>query len=108
LEQLLVKDVNLSLNRKAGKFTLCIENQKVDQNVCEFLLTVSFLAEKNIEEYLLNTDSSYDSVKVPLTGCGKSLILSLPEFIKLREAYSRQMFLLKLEDMLAHRGIRIA
>ena len=108
LEQLVINDIALTFNRKRGKFTLSIENQVFEQNVCEFLLTNSFLAGKNVEEYLLNTGCEYDSVKVPLTGCGKCITLSLSTFIRLQEAYSRQMFLLKLEDMLAYRGIRIA
>lgn len=105
MEQLLV-NTGLSFDRQKGKFLLAVGHLQVQQNVCEFLQTMSFLVGKNIEEYLLNTDSEYDTVRVPLTNKGLSVTLDLKEFISLREAYSRQMFLLKLEDLLLRKGIQ--
>lgn len=107
MEQLLI-DAGISFNRKKGKFFLSFGNIQVEQNVCEFLQTMSFLVGKDIEEYLMNTDSQYDTVRVPLTNTGKNITLELREFIALREAYSRQMFLLKLEDLLLRKGIQSA
>jgi hypothetical protein len=107
VEQLLIKDISLAFNPKKGKFTLSLQGQSIDQNVCEFLQTVSFLIGKDIEEYLLSTDSQYDNIRIPLTGCGKVITLTLTDFISFREAYGRQMYMLKLEDMLMHRGIRM-
>jgi hypothetical protein len=108
VEQLLLKDITLAFNRKKGRFALSIFDEIVEQNVCEFLQTVSFLVGKNIEEYLLSTDNRFDSVRIPLTGSGKTITLDLHQFIALRETYSRQMFMLKLEDMLSHRGIALS
>jgi hypothetical protein len=56
----------------------------------------------------MSTDSSYDQVRIPLTGSGKIVTLDLAEFVRFREAYSRQLFLLKLEDMLVHKGVTLA
>jgi hypothetical protein len=108
LEQLLVKDITLKHDTKKGRFTLTFNGHTFQQNVCEFLQTFSFLVGKDIEEYLLNTDSRYDTVRIPLTGSGQCVTLSLADFITFREAYSRQMFLLKLEDMLLRQRIRMS
>jgi hypothetical protein len=104
--QLLVKDISLSFTRQKGRFILQYGDESIEQNVCEFLHTMSFLVGKNIEEYLMSTDSQYDTVRVPFTGSGKIKTLELSEFIRLREAYGRQMFLLKLEDLLMRKGIQ--
>lgn len=104
--QLLVKEIGLSFNRQKGKFILTCGGDLIEQNVCEFLHTMSFLVGKNIEEYLMSTDSQYDTVRIPLTNSGKTITLDLKEFIGLREAYGRQMFLLKLEDLLMRKGIK--
>lgn len=106
--QLLQQPISLNFDKQKSKFTLSVSGQIVQQNVCEFLLTSSFLVGQNVEEFLLNTDSCYDSVKIPLTTAGKSLTVELADFIRLREAYSRQMYLLKLEDLLLYRGIAMA
>ncbi|MBT1701690.1 hypothetical protein [Chryseosolibacter indicus] len=108
MEQQLVKELSISLNRKKGKFQLQVESQLIEQNVCEFLQTFSFLVGKNVEEYLLNTDSCYDFVRIPLTGCGKTVTLNLQEFIRFRSLFEKQMFQLKLEDLLFRKGIRFA
>lgn len=105
MEQLLV-NIGLSFDRQKGKFLLAIGDISIQQNVCEFLQTMSFLVGKDVEEHLMNTDSRYDTVRVPLTSIGKNVTLNLQEFIALREAYRHQMFLLKLEDLLLRKGIR--
>jgi hypothetical protein len=107
VQQLLTSDITLSFHRKTGRFLVCIAGQHFEQNVCEFLQTISFLVGKNVEEYLMNTDSQYDEVRIPLTGSGKTITLGLLDFIRFREAYSRQMFLLKLQDLLLHKGINL-
>jgi hypothetical protein len=107
VEQLLIQDIALSYSRKKGRFLLSVKGQDIEQNVCEFLQTMSFLVGQNIEEYLLDVDSRFDTVRIPLTGTGKTITLDLVHFIQLREAYNRQMFLLKLEDLLLHKGIQM-
>jgi hypothetical protein len=106
MEQLLIGDIGLTFNRQNGRFMLAIGKNKIQQNVCEFLHTMSFLVGKDIEEHLMNTDSRFDTVRVPLTNAGKTVTLDLKEFIQFREAYGRQMFLLKLEDLLLRKGIQ--
>lgn len=107
MEKLLVKDISIALNRKRGKFTLSFNDQVYEQNVCEFIQTFSFLVGKNVEAYLMSTDSCYDTVRIPLTGCGKSITLDLADFITFREVYSQQMFLLKLEDLLVRQRVQM-
>lgn len=106
MENLVAYAVELSLNRRRGRYTLAVDGEVFEQNVCEFLLTFSFLNGKNVEELLLSTDSCYDSVRVPLSGCGRCVTLELGRFIALREVYAQEMFRLKLEDMLLRRGIK--
>jgi hypothetical protein len=105
MEKTLIK-TGISFDRQKGKFLLSVGELHVQQNICEFLQTMSYLVGKNIEEYLMSTDSQHDTIRVPLTNTGTTVTLDLKEFIGLREAYSRQMFLLKLEDLLLHKGIQ--
>lgn len=107
MEAVASKAINLNYDRKIGRFVLDIDGSPVHQNVCEFLHTLSFLVVQDIELYILSTDSRYDHVRVPLTSAGTIATLSLQEFAALREAYSYQMFLLKLEDLLLRKGISI-
>jgi hypothetical protein len=105
MEKLLVEHISLSFNKRMGRFVLHQENVAVEQTVCEFLHTMSFLVGKDIEEHLMNTDSRYDTVRVPLTSSGKTVTLDLHQFVRFRNAYGQQMFLLKLEDLLMRKGI---
>jgi len=105
LENLLVEPITLSLNRAKSRFRLVVGDQEVEQNICEFLLTFSFLQSKDVEEYLLNPSSEYDQVRVPLSGRGRTITLPLCDFIHLRAAYAREMFELKLEDLLLRQGV---
>jgi hypothetical protein len=105
LEQLLIQHITLNFDKKKSRFVLSIRDQQVEQNVCEFLLTSSFLVGQNVEEFLLSTDSCYDNVKIPLTSAGKSVTVELCDFIALREVYNHQMYQLKLEELLSHRGV---
>lgn len=107
MTETLVKDISLSFSRQKGRFTLVVGDLSIQQNVCEFLHTVSFLVGKDVEEYLLNTDSQYDSVRIPLSGTGKTATLDLRDFIRFREIYQQQLFLLKLEDMLMRKGVQL-
>jgi hypothetical protein len=106
MQQQLTREISLSFNRKSGQFTLMWGSESIAQNVCEFLHTTSFLVGKDIEEYLLNTDTHYDTIRIPLTLSGKVITLELVEFVRFREIYGRQMFLLKLEDLLLRKGIQ--
>ena len=108
MENLLVDQFTLSLNRSRGRYTLAMNEIRFEQNICEFLLTFSFLQSKDIEAYLMNTASEYDQVRVPLSGCGKNTILPLSDFIRLREVYANEMFELKLEDLLLRQGVALA
>jgi hypothetical protein len=105
MKQQIVKEIALNFDRKSGKFKLCIQEEHIDQNVCEFLLTISYLVGKDVEEHLMNPSSEFDQVRIPVTRTGKVLTLALRDFIQFRELYSQQMFLLKLEDLLHRKGI---
>jgi hypothetical protein len=105
LQQVLHQEINLGFDKKQSKFTLSILGQIIQQNVCEFLLTSSFMVGQDVEEFLLNTDSRYDTVRIPLTTAGKNITVNLTDFIRLRDLYGRQMHLLRLEDLLLHRGV---
>ena len=107
-QQVLTRKIALTFSRKKGKFSLHYGDHSVEQNVCEFLQTMSFLVGKDIEEHQLNNDMQYDTVRIPLTNSGKTLTLNLIEFIRFREAYGYQMFLLKLEDVLMHKRIQLS
>ena len=105
MEQLLEKEISLAYSRKNGKFQLSVHGERVDQNVCEFLQTMSYLVGKDVEEHLMNPSDEFDHIRIPLTCTGKVVTLDLTDFIRFRELYSRQMFLLKLEDFLNRKGI---
>jgi len=108
LNTLVKEDIKLSLERQKGRFSLSIGSKSFQQNVCEFILTVSFLTAHNTEEHLLNPSSAFDFVRVPLKGNGQSLELPLTDFARLRSLYHEQMYLLKLEDMLLRHGVCLA
>lgn len=105
MAQLLEKEITLAFSRKRGKFQLSINGERVEQNVCEFLQTISYLVGKDVEEHLMNPSDEFDQVRIPLTCTGKVITLDLVDFIHFRELYNRQMFLLKLEDLLTRKGI---
>lgn len=107
MEALVSKTITLEFDRKSGRFVLDLDGELVRQNVCEFLHTLSFMVGHDIEHSLLSTDSRYDVVRVPLTTAGTTATLPLHDFVALREAYGNQMFLLKLEDLLLRKGIKI-
>lgn len=107
MEAVVSKSVTLNYDRKSGRFVLILDGEPVRQNVCEFLHTLSFLVVQDIEHFLMSTDSRYDVVRVPLTSTGVTVSLTLREFSALREAYGHQMFLLRLEDLLLRKGIKI-
>jgi hypothetical protein len=107
LDQLLHSKIALNFDKKISKFNVVIDGQNIQQNVCEFLLTSSFLIGQDPEKYLLSTDTQYDTVTIPMTMAGKIVTVDLSDFIYLREAYSRQHYLLKLEDILLYRGINL-
>jgi hypothetical protein len=108
MNQVLATPVDLSFDRQRGKFILSINDTNIHQNVCEFLQTISFLVGKDVEEHILNPDSAFDHVRLPVTAAGTVLTLELKQFISVREAYRHQLFLLKLEDMLMRKGVHIS
>jgi hypothetical protein len=95
----------LELSRSGGWFELVVGEQKFKQNTCEFMLTFSSMQGKNMEEYMSNLANECDQVRVPISGCGKSVTLQLSEFARLRSLYGQRMFELKLEDLLMRQGI---
>jgi len=105
LKSQLTDTLLLTLTRSAGRFNLVVGNQEFKQTTCEFLLTFASMQGKNMEEYLTNLTSDYDQVRVPLSGCGKSVTLMLADFARLRTLYGQRMFELKLEDLLVRHGI---
>jgi hypothetical protein len=108
MNHLLTTHISLSFDRKLGKFKLGADGKEIQQNVCEFLQTISFLVGKNVEEHILNPASEYDHVRLPVTAGGIVLTLELKQFIEVREAYRHQLFLLKLEDVLMRKGIHFS
>jgi hypothetical protein len=72
------------------------------------MLTFSSMQGKNMDEYMTNLANEYDRVRVPVSGCGKSVTLLLPDFARLRSLYGQRMFELKLEDLLMRQGITTA
>jgi hypothetical protein len=108
LEQVLKQHIALEFDKKKSKFTLSLGGQLIQQNVCEFLLTSSFLVGQDVESFLLDNDSRFDTIRIPFSTTGKNLTVDLTDFIRLREIYGAQMYLLKLEDLLLHRGITLA
>ena len=105
LESQLTETLLLTLTRSAGRFNVVVGDQEFKQTTCEFLLTFASMQGKNMEEYLNNLTSEYDQVRVPLSGCGKSVTLMLADFARLRTLYGQRMFELKLEDLLMRQGI---
>ncbi len=95
----------ISLSRAGGRFELVIGEQEFSQTTCEFMLTFSSMQGKDMDEYMTNLASDFDTVRVPLSGCGKSVILMLSDFARLRSLYSQRMFELKLQDLLIRQGI---
>lgn len=105
LENLIADKLALTLSRSGGRFELVVGDKTFQQNTCEFMLTFSSMQGKDMEEYMSNLASEYDQVRVPLSGCGKGITLSLSDFARLRTLYGQRMFDLKLEDMLMRQGI---
>lgn len=105
LENQVTDTLLLTLARTGSRFALVVGEKTFQQNICEFMLTFSSMQGKNMDEYLNNLATEFDQVRVPLSGCGRSVTLSLSDFARLRSLYGQQMFDLKLEDMLMRQGI---
>jgi hypothetical protein len=105
LEPQIVETLALALSRSVGRFELIVGEQVFRQTTCEFMLTFSSMQGRDMEEYMSNLTNEYDQVRVPLSGCGQSITLTLSDFVRLRTLYGQQMFDLKLEDLLMRKGI---
>ncbi len=105
LESQITATLVLSLSRSGGRFELVVGEQTFRQTTCEFMLTFCSMQGKNMDEYMTNLASEFDRVRVPLSGCGKSVTLLLSDFTRLRSLYGQRMFELKLQDMLMRQGI---
>ena len=105
MEPQIVEILAIELSRSGGRFELVVGEQKFKQTTCEFMLTFSSMLGKNMDEYMANLSNEYDKVRVPMSGCGQSVILSLSDFARLRSLYGQRMFELKLEDLLMRQGI---
>ncbi|HKZ37041.1 MAG TPA: hypothetical protein VJ184_05295 [Chryseolinea sp.] len=101
----ITETLTLELTRSGGRFELVLGEQKFKQTTCEFMLTFSSMQGKNMDEYMTNLANEYDRVRVPISGCGKSVTLLLSDFARLRSLYGQRMFELKLEDLLMRQGI---
>ena len=99
------KALFLSLSLSKGRFELTVGEHTFNQTMCEFMLTFASMQGKDMDEYMTNLHRDFDFVPVPLSGSGKSVTLSLPDFVRLRSLYMQQMFELKLEDLLMRQGI---
>jgi hypothetical protein len=108
MENLLLEEISIAFSKRQGRFVVNHAGKVVQQTVCEFLHTMSFLVGKDLEEHLLNTDNQYDTIRIPLSNRGDNVTLDLHQFIRFRNAYAQQMFLLKLEDLLMRKGIKPA
>jgi len=105
LETHITETLVFSLARSGGRFELVVGERVFRQTTCEFMLTFSSMQGKNMDEYMSNLASEYDQVRVPLSGCGKSVTLPLADFARLRSLYGQRMFELKLQDLLMRQGI---
>jgi hypothetical protein len=108
LESQITDILALTLSRSGGRFELVVGEQTIKQTTCEFMLTFSSMQGKNMDEYMTNLANEYDRVRVPVSGCGKSVTLLLPDFARLRSLYGQRMFELKLEDLLMRQRITTA
>ena len=63
------------------------------------------MLDKDMDAYMSNLSNDFDQVRVPLSGRGESVTLSLSDFARLRSLYGQQMYELKLEDLLMRQGI---
>lgn len=105
MENQTIDTLLLTLSRSGGRFELVVGEKAFRQTICEFMLTFAFMQGKDMDEYMNNLTSEYDRVRVPLSGCGKSVTLGLSDFARLRSEYGQRMFDLKLEDLLMRQGI---
>lgn len=105
MESAVIQTLTLELSRSGGRFELTVGELKFKQTTCEFMLTYSSMQGKNMDEYMTNLANDYDQVRVPISGCGKSVTLLLEDFARLRSLYGQRMFELKLEDLLMRQGI---
>jgi hypothetical protein len=105
LENQVIDTLTLTLARAGGRFELVVGETTFQQNTCEFMLTYASMQGKDMDAYMNNLTNEFDQVRVPLSGCGRSVTLSLSNFVRLRSLYGQRMFDLKLEDMLMRQGI---
>jgi len=98
---------SISFNPARGRYTVIFAGNTIEQRVCEFLYTYSFVAHQNPEE-LLSVDNSYDYLNIPLTCTGDVLTVTNVDFFALRELYLDEMFRLKMEDLLMRSGISLS
>jgi len=69
------------------------------------MLTFSSMVGTDIEAYVTNLSNECDEVRVPLSGRGAAVVLSLHDFARLRTLYGQMMFELKLQDLLLRSSI---
>ena len=107
-ELLVASDYRISYNCKTGRYSVLFQSYSYEQRLCEFLSTFKFLKTIDLEYYLLNIGSQYDSVTVPLSLSGMTLVLPLDEYVIFREMYMEELFRLKLENMLHSLSISLS
>ena len=99
---------SLTLNRKAGRYTLVYGTLEIEQRICEFLSTYAVVTGINLEEYLSNTADNYDSVRIPLSTRGTTIELDIHHFFTFKKLYEEEMQQLQLEDLLIRMKIGVS
>lgn len=99
-ELLVASDYRISYNGKTGRYSVTFQTYSYEQRLCEFINTFNFLKTIDLEYYLLNISTEYDTVTVPLSLAGMTLVLPLDEYVTFREMHMEELFRLKLENML--------
>jgi hypothetical protein len=107
LESLITQIIPLSITHSGNSFMLVVGEQTIKQSTCEFLLTFSTMVGTDIEAYISNLSNEYDEVRVPLSARGDAVVLSLPDFARLRSIYGEMMYKLKLQDLLVRNAIAL-
>jgi hypothetical protein len=107
LESLITQILPLSIRHSGNSFMLVVGEQTIKQSTCEFLLTFSTMVGTDIEAYISNLSTEYDVVRVPLSARGDAVVLSLPDFARLRSLYGQMMYELKLQDLLVRNSISL-
>ena len=90
----------ISYIREKGCYAVNFDGEVYEQRLCEFVHTYNFLLKNKPETFLMNISSEFDTVTLPLSSHGDTLVLSIIGFLRFRELYMQEMYHLKLDDLL--------